>query len=163
MSLQAALLDQSQLLITGPTDVVAAACHNSHYSTIWRTSLGIGVVFPLILFVLRLRLKEPEEFAQESMRRQTPYWLVLRFYWFRLACVSLVWFLYNVSNPHRGLLTKCLSFDMGLVLFVCFRNLLFIDPLGHLRRWCATDNGVWLEHSHQHVLPAWNTSGCICQ
>lgn len=78
--------------------MVAAACHNGHYSTIWRTSLGIGVVFPLVLFVLRLRLKEPEEFATQSMRRQTPYWLVLRFYWFRLLCVSLVWFLYNVST-----------------------------------------------------------------
>ncbi|KAK7408064.1 glycerophosphoinositol permease [Neonectria punicea] len=77
--------------------VLAAACHNGHLSTIWRTSLGIGVVFPMVLFVLRLRLKEPEEFARESMKRQTPYSLVLRFYWWRLLCVSLVWFLYNFS------------------------------------------------------------------
>ncbi|KAF4962608.1 hypothetical protein FSARC_9386 [Fusarium sarcochroum] len=83
--------------------VVAAACHNGHYSTIWRTSLGIGVVFPLVLLVLRLRLKEPEEFAHESMRRQTPYWLVLRYYWFRLFCVSLVWFLYNFSSYAFGI------------------------------------------------------------
>ncbi|CVK95466.1 related to GIT1-Glycerophosphoinositol transporter also able to mediate low-affinity phosphate trans [Fusarium mangiferae] len=83
--------------------VVAAACHNGHYSTIWRTSLGIGVVFPLVLFVLRLRLKEPEEFAKESMRRQTPYSLVLRYYWFRLLCVSLVWFLYNFSSYAFGI------------------------------------------------------------
>jgi MFS family permease len=83
--------------------VVAAACHNGNFSTIWRTSLGIGVVFPLVLFVLRLRLKEPEEFAQESMRRQTPYWLVLRYYWFRLFCVSLVWFLYNFSSYAFGI------------------------------------------------------------
>jgi hypothetical protein len=54
-------------------------------------------VFPLVLFVMRLGLKEPEEFTQNSMRHQTPYWLVLRYYWFRLLCVSLVWFLYNVS------------------------------------------------------------------
>ncbi|KAF5000521.1 hypothetical protein FGRMN_1688 [Fusarium graminum] len=83
--------------------VVAAACHNGNFGTIWRTSLGIGVVFPLILFVLRLRLKEPEEFAQESMKRQTPYWLVLRYYWFRLFCVSLVWFLYNFSSYAFGI------------------------------------------------------------
>ena len=78
-------------------DVVAAACHNQHYGTIWRTSLGIGVVFPLVLFVLRLRLKEPEEFAKESMRKQTPYILVFKFYGFRLLMVSLIWFLYDVS------------------------------------------------------------------
>lgn len=78
-------------------DVVAAACDNGHYSTIWRTSLGIGVVFPLVLFILRLRLKEPPEFSKESMKRKTPYALVLRYYWFRLVCVSVIWFLYDVS------------------------------------------------------------------
>lgn len=78
-------------------DVIAAAARNTNYSVIWRTSLGIGVAFPLVLFLLRLRLKEPEEFQREAMRRQTPYLLVLKFYWFRLLCVSLVWFLYNVS------------------------------------------------------------------
>lgn len=77
--------------------VVAAATHNGHYSTIWRTSLGIGVVFPLILFVLRLRLKEPEDFSKNAMRKQTPYLLILKFYWWRLLCVSIVWFLYDFS------------------------------------------------------------------
>ncbi|OAQ99226.1 hypothetical protein LLEC1_01879 [Akanthomyces lecanii] len=83
--------------------VVAAAAHNGHYETIWRTSLGIGVVFPLILFVLRLRLKEPEEFAKESMRRATPYSLVLKYYWFRLAAVSVIWFLYDFSSYAFGI------------------------------------------------------------
>ncbi|KAM4067056.1 major facilitator superfamily protein [Hirsutella rhossiliensis] len=83
--------------------VVAAAAHNDHYSTIWRTSLGIGVVFPLLLLLMRMRLKEPEEFAKESMRRQTPYMLVLRFYWFRLFCVSLIWFLYDFSTYAFGI------------------------------------------------------------
>ena len=79
--------------------VVAAACHNEHYSTIWRTSLGIGVVFPLILLVARVFLKEPEEFQKHSMKHaKTPYGLVLRFYGFRLFIVSLVWFIYDVSS-----------------------------------------------------------------
>lgn len=83
--------------------MVAAACHSEHYETIWRTSLGIGVVFPLVLFILRLRLKEPEEFAKQSMRKQTPYLLVLKFYGFRLACVSLIWFLYDFSQYAFGI------------------------------------------------------------
>lgn len=78
-------------------DVIAAATKNGQYSVVWRVSLGIGVVFPLALFLLRMRLKEPEEFTRESMRRKTPYKLVFQFYWFRLACVSLIWFLYNVG------------------------------------------------------------------
>ncbi|ORY61277.1 major facilitator superfamily domain-containing protein [Pseudomassariella vexata] len=84
--------------------VVAAAAKNMYYSTIWRTSLGIGVVFPLILFVLRLKLKEPEEFSRNSMKyAKTPYGLVLRYYGFRLFIVSLVWFLYDFSVYSFGL------------------------------------------------------------
>lgn len=49
--------------------VVAAAAHNIYYSTIWRTSLGIGVVFPMVLFIMRLKLKEPEEFSRNSMKQ----------------------------------------------------------------------------------------------
>lgn len=54
----------------------------------------------MILFVLRLRLKEPEEFSKESMRHKTPYSLVFRYYWVRLVAVSVVWFLYDVSNDY---------------------------------------------------------------
>ncbi|KFH43148.1 metabolite transport protein -like protein [Hapsidospora chrysogenum ATCC 11550] len=77
--------------------VVAAAAKNKYYETMWRTSLGIGVIFPCALLYLRFKLKEPEEFAKESMRKATPYRLVLGFYGFRLFCVSLIWFLYNFS------------------------------------------------------------------
>ncbi|KAI1263212.1 MFS general substrate transporter [Xylariaceae sp. FL1019] len=78
--------------------VVAAAASNKYYGTIWRTSLGIGVVFPLILFVLRLKLKEPEEFSRNSMKHaKTPYKLVLKYYGFRLFIVSSIWFIYNFT------------------------------------------------------------------
>ncbi|KAJ9151327.1 Major facilitator superfamily transporter [Pleurostoma richardsiae] len=84
--------------------VVAAACDNKHHGTIWRTSLGIGVVFPMVLFILRLRLKEPEEFSRHSMARaKTPYWLVLKFYGFRLFIVSLIWFIYDFSAYSFGI------------------------------------------------------------
>lgn len=96
--------------------VVAAACRNGHFSTLWRTSLGIGVVFPLVLFLLRLKLKEPEEFNRHSMKNaKTPWGLVFRYYGFRLFIVGLVWFIYDVSfsahrharkNPKEGKLTR---------------------------------------------------------
>ena len=79
--------------------MVAAAAKNKYFGTIWRTSLGIGVVFPLVLFVLRLKLKEPEEFSRNPMKNaRTPYKLVLKFYGFRLFIVSVIWFVYDVSN-----------------------------------------------------------------
>lgn len=84
--------------------VVAAACRNGHYGTIWRTSLGIGVVFPLALLVMRLRLKEPEEFARNSMAHiRTPYWLVAKFYGPRLLAVSLIWFIYDFLTYPFGI------------------------------------------------------------
>ena len=84
--------------------VVAVACNNEHYSTIWRTSLGIGVVFPMFLFVLRLFITEPKEFQRNSMKyAKTPYMLVLRFYGFRLFVVSLIWFLYDFSAYSFGI------------------------------------------------------------
>ncbi|ROW03389.1 hypothetical protein VSDG_01416 [Cytospora chrysosperma] len=84
--------------------VVAAACDNGHYSTQWRTSLGIGVVFPIILFLLRLKIKEPEEFSKNSMANaRTPWWLVIKFYGFRLFAVSLIWFIYDFLTYPFGL------------------------------------------------------------
>ncbi|EMR61260.1 putative mfs phospholipid transporter git1 protein [Eutypa lata UCREL1] len=84
--------------------VVAAAAQNKYYSTIWRTSLGIGTVFPLVLFVLRLKLKEPEEFSRNSMKyARTPYALVLRLYGWRLFVVSLIWFIYDFSTYSFGI------------------------------------------------------------
>ncbi|SPQ26838.1 841147f7-280f-40d5-86d9-d20573409ba0 [Thermothielavioides terrestris] len=84
--------------------VVAAACHNDHLSTIWRTSLGIGAVFPALLLIMRFFVKEPEDYQKNSMRHaKTPYLLVLRFYGFRLFIVSLIWFLYDFSSYSFGI------------------------------------------------------------
>ena len=60
--------------------------------------MAIGCVFPIVIFILRLFIKEPEEFTRNSMRHaKTPYRLVLRFYGFRLLVVSLIWFIYDVG------------------------------------------------------------------
>ncbi|KAH8666763.1 major facilitator superfamily domain-containing protein [Xylariales sp. PMI_506] len=84
--------------------VVTAAAGETRYSTIWRTTLGIGVVFPLILFVMRLRLKEPEEYSRNSMKHvKIPYKLTLKFYGFRLFIVSFIWFLYDFSTYSFGI------------------------------------------------------------
>ncbi|KAI1320880.1 putative MFS phospholipid transporter [Xylariaceae sp. FL0255] len=84
--------------------VVAAAAQNKYYGTIWRTSLGIGVVFPFILFIMRLRLKEPEEFSRNSMKNaRTPYSLIFKFYGWRLLAVSIVWFIYDFSTYAFGI------------------------------------------------------------
>lgn len=72
--------------------------------TQWRTSLGIGVVFPIVLLVLRLRLKEPEEFSRNSMAHvKIPYFLVAKFYGLRLLAVAAIWFIYDFSAYPFGI------------------------------------------------------------
>ncbi|PQE18236.1 hypothetical protein CJF32_00010716 [Rutstroemia sp. NJR-2017a WRK4] len=64
-----------------------------------KISLGLGIVPPLLLFYLRLRLKGPEEYTRyiyskntESMKNtRIPYNLVIKYYWWRLFVVSLIW------------------------------------------------------------------------
>lgn len=62
----------------------------------WRIALGLGVIPPMSLLYLRYKLKEPEEFNRERMRR-FPYLLIIRYYWLRLLIVSAVWFIYDFS------------------------------------------------------------------
>lgn len=70
----------------------------SHLRTVWRLALGLGVLPPLSLLYLRIKLKEPEEFNRETLKNtKTPWWLVIKLYWFRLLLVSSIWFIYDFS------------------------------------------------------------------
>jgi MFS family permease len=71
----------------------------SGLSVAWRVCLGTGILPPFVMFLLRLKLDEPEPFVKESMSLgRTPWYLILRFYWWRLLIVSTVWFLYNFCS-----------------------------------------------------------------
>lgn len=51
----------------------------NHLRATWRVALGLGVLPPLSLLYLRLKLKEPEEFNRETMKdTHTPWWLVIK-------------------------------------------------------------------------------------
>ena len=53
---------------------------DNHLRVVWRLALGLGVLPPLSLFYLRLKLQEPEEFKRESMKNtRTPWWLVIQY------------------------------------------------------------------------------------
>ncbi|KAH8427714.1 putative MFS phospholipid transporter (Git1) [Aspergillus melleus] len=67
-----------------------------HLRAVWRIALGLGVIPPLSLFYLRLKLNEPEQFDKERMHK-FPIWLIVKFYWKRLTVVSLIWFIYDFS------------------------------------------------------------------
>ena len=78
--------------------IVILATTEEHLEPAWRICLGIGIIPPLSLLYLRLKLDEPEEFKRESMKESgTPWLLVMRFYWWRLFVVSMIWFIYDFS------------------------------------------------------------------
>jgi hypothetical protein len=75
------------------------ATGEDHLRAAWRICLGIGIIPPLSLLYLRLKLQEPEAYKRESMANtRTPWLLVIKFYWYRLAVVSIIWFIYDFSS-----------------------------------------------------------------
>ncbi|KAJ5513377.1 Major facilitator superfamily domain general substrate transporter [Penicillium fimorum] len=84
-----------------------------HLHACWRVALGLGVIPPLSLMYLRLKLNEPEEFTRERMHK-FPIMLIIKFYWKRLAVVSIIWFLYDFSAYSFGIYSSAwLSIILG--------------------------------------------------
>lgn len=75
-----------------PTIIAAA---NSNLEVVWRTSLALGVIPPLSLVYLRFKMKEPEAFARNNLKKNMPYLLAIRFYWWKLLIVCIIWFIYD--------------------------------------------------------------------
>lgn len=75
----------------------------------WRWMLGVGCIFPLGVFIMRLFMNDPEEFKRESMTHvKIPYGLVLKYYWVRLLAVMIVWFLYDFSAYAFGIYSSAI-------------------------------------------------------
>ncbi|PSK36541.1 hypothetical protein C7M61_004014 [Candidozyma pseudohaemuli] len=72
---------------------------------VWRLTLGIGALFPTVLFFMRRKMKPSESYQKTNLKgvKKFPWLLVIKFYWFRLAIVSIVWFIYNFSVFSFGL------------------------------------------------------------
>jgi MFS family permease len=84
--------------------VVVLATGENHLRAAWRICLGIGIIPPLSLLYLRLKLQEPEAFKRESLAKaKTPYLLIMKYYWFRLSIVSIIWFIYDFSAYSFGI------------------------------------------------------------
>lgn len=76
-----------------------------HLTPIWRLTLALGVFPPLALFFMRRKMKNSDAYDKLNMKtvKKFPLWLVIKFYWFRLTIVSIVWFVYDFSVYSFGL------------------------------------------------------------
>lgn len=87
----------------------------NHLNAIWRLTLGLGAIPPISLFFMRRKMKNSESYEKLHMKTVTnfPYWLVFKFYWFRLAIVSIIWFVYDFSTYSFGLYS---SYILSVIL-----------------------------------------------
>lgn len=84
--------------------IVVLITTEKHLRAAWRIMLGIGIIPPLSLLWLRLKLQEPESYKRGTMAHtKTPWKLVIKFYWFRLFIVALIWFIYDFSGYSFGI------------------------------------------------------------
>jgi MFS family permease len=84
--------------------IVVLATTEKHLRVAWRICLGIGILPPLSLLYLRVKLQEPEAYKRETMAKtKTPWLLCIKFYWKRLTIVSIIWFIYDFSAYAFGI------------------------------------------------------------
>ncbi|KAL7663889.1 Major facilitator superfamily (MFS) profile domain-containing protein [[Candida] zeylanoides] len=79
-----------------------------HLTAVWRLTLALGVFPPLILFWLRLKLTESNSFSKTRINKTTkvPYLLIFKYYWYRLAVVAILWFIYDFSVYSFGIFSS---------------------------------------------------------
>lgn len=99
------LIDSGFVIATFVPMVLLWIFTPKHLTAVWRLTLGLGVFPPIALFFMRRKMNMSEAFEKHSMKsvKNFPWWLVIKFYWFRLSIVSLIWFIYDFSSYSFGL------------------------------------------------------------
>jgi len=57
------------------------------------------------MLIMRTKLKEPVEYRRNKMNKY-PYLLIIRYYWFRLLTVSIIWFIYDMLTYSFGIFSS---------------------------------------------------------
>ncbi|RPB08527.1 MFS general substrate transporter [Morchella conica CCBAS932] len=79
--------------------VILLAAYGTDLHRVWRVALGLGALFPFLIFFIRLLIPENEQSQQHALRdRKVPFKVLMRYYWCPLLTCSGVWFIYNLSS-----------------------------------------------------------------
>lgn len=79
-------------------------CGKDHLQPVWRITLGIGAIPPISLFIMRLFFKEGTQFQKLNFKHtRIPILLIIKYYWFRLLIVSIIWWVYDFSAYAFGI------------------------------------------------------------
>lgn len=87
--------------------ILVLICTQNHLRLVWRLSLGLVIVPCLLVLPFRFVIKQPLLYENGAMKvKAIPYLLVLKYYWFRLTMISLVWFIYDFISFPFGLFSS---------------------------------------------------------
>lgn len=70
---------------------------------LWRTLFAVGAFWPLSVFYFRYKMATSVLFKKAAIRKNTPYWLALKFYYKRLFGTCICWFLYDFVTFPNGI------------------------------------------------------------
>lgn len=59
----------------------AGGVDDVNLNTLWRTVFGITVVFPLVVFIFRMRMIDSTLYRKSAIKANVPYLLVGKYYW----------------------------------------------------------------------------------
>ncbi|KAK0554557.1 glycerophosphoinositol permease [Tilletia horrida] len=85
--------------------VLVWICSVDHLRLVWRISLGLGAVPPLILLYFRTKMEESKHYQKSSISKysQMPWGLILKRYWVRLLAICVAWWIYDWVTYPAGL------------------------------------------------------------
>lgn len=75
--------------------IVLAAYNYQKNDGLWRVCFGLGLVLPVGLLFVRLRLVNSTQYRKHAMKKEIPYLLVIKRYWKPMLGTSLAWFVYD--------------------------------------------------------------------
>lgn len=82
--------------MAGVIVLIVLAAYNFHPSEgLWRVNFGLGMVLPVGLLFVRLRLVNSTQYKKHAMKAKIPYMLVIRRYWKPMVGTSMAWFMYD--------------------------------------------------------------------
>jgi MFS family permease len=88
-------IDMSGIIVGIVVMIVLLGYHKENSGGVWRVSFGLGMILPLLVFYFRLKMISSTQYRKHAMRKNIPYWLVVKRYWRPMIGTAGTWFMYD--------------------------------------------------------------------
>ncbi|ORX62992.1 MFS general substrate transporter [Hesseltinella vesiculosa] len=116
-------------VIAAVVTVILLAIFKDHLEPVWRLLLGLGILPPLSVLYFRLRMADSKQFQENALKKNVPYWLIFKRYWWRLTVTSVLWFLYDFisypSSAFSSIVLETVAPDSTLMVNASWNILLY--------------------------------------